>query len=106
MSRLQSELARDLTAPRSTGKSRDVLVVARAYQRCFLNDKRDFHEDGKVVIGDLMRASEFFGAQYVVGKPERTLELAVKRAMFIHILTMLGLSEAHVLKQREVLLDD
>jgi hypothetical protein len=103
---MQSGLDRDLTAARSTGRNRDALVVARAYQRCLLNDKRDFHEDGRIVLGDLLRASEFFGAQYVVGKPERTLELAVKRAMIIHILTMLGLSEAHVLKQREVLLDD
>jgi hypothetical protein len=53
-----------------------------------------------------LRLSEFFGPQYTVGNPERTLELAVKRGFVVHVLFMLGLSEAHVLKLRETLIDD
>lgn len=90
----------DLTEAFPSG-AHDVRVTARAWQRALKNEDGLLHADGIVILRDLLRLSEFFGPQYVVGKAERTLELAVKRQMVIHILAMLGLSESHALQLRE-----
>lgn len=81
--------------------------MARAYQRCLLDGDGRLHEDGRLIIGDLIRLSDFFGPQYVSGNSELTLERAVKRSFVVHVLVMLGLSEAQVTQRlKEMMTDD
>lgn len=106
MSRHQPRLSPDLTEALQPNGKNDARVTARAWKRALLNEEGLLHADGIVILRDLLRLSEFFGPQYVVGKPERTLELAVKRQLVIHILAMLGLPESYALQQRELLRQD
>lgn len=106
MTRVHDSVAPDLSGPRSASPRRNDLVLSRAYQRCLLDMKGQLHEDGKLILGDLIRLSDFFGPQYVSGKPDLTLERAVKRQFVIHVLIRLGMSEAFVMKHFKEMLDD
>lgn len=75
------------------------LRISRAWKRIFLADDGGLSEDGKLVLKDLMDECEFFGKGYVLGDPDKTLELAVKRRIINHILVALDISERHIWKR-------
>ena len=82
-------------------KRREVLV-AQAWQRLLLAVDGGLNVDARTVLRDLMQSSQFFGRQYELGNPERTLELAVRRQTVIHILACLKLDDRKIDKILEI----
>lgn len=82
--------------------------ASRAWKRLLLEkDGSGFNADAKIALKDLLHVSQFFGAQYDVSSPERTLELAVKRQIVIHIIACVDIDvEAKVKKLLEVQNDE
>jgi hypothetical protein len=73
-----------------------------AWQRLLLGDDGALSPDAKVCLRELMDQAQWFGRQYELGNPERTLELAVRRQTVIHILVALNLTEADAAKLMEI----
>lgn len=80
--------------------TRHKLEVARAWKRLVLDEDGGLHADGKLILRDLMRQSQFLGQQqYVLGNHDRTLELAVRRQMVTHIMACIWLSADDIIKR-------
>jgi hypothetical protein len=81
--------------------TRHKLEVSRAWKRLVLDENGALHADGKLVLRDLMKHSQFFGtAQYALGNHDKTLELAVRRQLVTHILACVWLSADDIIKKR------
>ena len=82
------------------------LLVSRAWKRLLLAEDGGISRDGRLVLQDLMAKASFFGKQYELGNPERTLELAIRRQTVIHILACIAIGEEHIMKTLEIYNDD
>lgn len=78
------------------------LLVARAWKRLLLAADGGLNPDGKLVLRDLMAKAQFFGKQYELGNQERTLQLAVRREVVIHILASLSIGEVQIMQLLEI----
>lgn len=82
------------------------LEATRAWKRVMLAEDGGISADGKTILRQLMKQANYFGKQYELGSPDRTLELAIKRSLVNHILVSLDIGEAQVMKLLEIVRDD
>lgn len=91
----------------SAGKNVRALKLSRAWKRLLLEEDGSLNADARVALKDLLQVSQFFGVQYEIGNHDRTLELAARRALVIHIIRCLDPNvEVKVKQLLEVQNDD
>lgn len=90
----------------SASPKRREIREARAWKRALLATDGGISADGRTILRGLMQMAQFFGRQYEIGNHDRTLELAVKRQVVVHVLNCLDISEAQIKKILEVRHDE
>lgn len=90
----------------SASPRRRRLKVARAWQRMCLAEDGGLHVDGRLIVNDLLMQARYFGPQYEIGNPDKTLAMAVRRELVNYLLKHLDFDESKVRTMMEIASDE